>query len=163
MRGAPGHLRGRPGRADQPVRRTARGGAARGRRGRRRDPGRRRAAQELDLGTPIDATPEQSGGRCYFAADGISREARANRDLLARVLGREGLVNYPTEWWHYYGDRYWALATGADRRAVRPGQSACGAEPAGARAAGHATDPAAVDLGAVAANIRCSHRVRPAS
>jgi D-alanyl-D-alanine dipeptidase len=70
--------------------------------------------QELDLGTAIDATPEQSGGRCYFAAEGISREARANRDLLARVLCREGLVNYPTEWWHYsYGDRYWALATGA--------------------------------------------------
>lgn len=70
--------------------------------------------EQLDLGTPIDATPEQSGGRCYFAADEISREARANRDLLARVLRREGLVNYPTEWWHYsYGDRYWALATGA--------------------------------------------------
>jgi D-alanyl-D-alanine dipeptidase len=70
--------------------------------------------QELDLGTAIDATPEQSGGRCYFAADGISREARANRDLLARALCREGLVNYPTEWWHYsYGDRYWAVATGA--------------------------------------------------
>jgi zinc D-Ala-D-Ala dipeptidase len=72
------------------------------------------AGQELDLGTAIDATPEQSGGRCYFAADGISREARANRDLLASVLRREGLVNYPTEWWHYsFGDRYWALATGA--------------------------------------------------
>lgn len=70
--------------------------------------------QELDMGTPIDATPEQSGGRCYFAAEDIGAEARANRDLLARVLGREGLVNYPTEWWHYsYGDRYWALATGA--------------------------------------------------
>jgi D-alanyl-D-alanine dipeptidase len=23
-------------------------------------------------------------------------------------------VNYPTEWWHWsYGDRYWALMTGA--------------------------------------------------
>lgn len=72
------------------------------------------SGRELDLGTAIDATPEQSGGRCYFAADGISREARANRDLLARVLCREGMINYPTEWWHYsYGDRYWALATGA--------------------------------------------------
>ncbi|MEU7872006.1 M15 family metallopeptidase [Dactylosporangium sp. NPDC049140] len=72
------------------------------------------SGRELDLGTAIDATPEASGGRCYFAAEGISREARANRDLLARVLGREGLVNYPTEWWHYsYGDRYWALATDA--------------------------------------------------
>ena len=72
------------------------------------------SGQELDMGTAIDATPEQSGGRCYFAADGISRQARANRDLLCRVLGSEGLVNYPTEWWHYsFGDRYWAVATGA--------------------------------------------------
>jgi D-alanyl-D-alanine dipeptidase len=72
------------------------------------------SGRELEMGTPVDATPEQSGGRCSFAADGISREARANRDLLARVLCWEGLVNYPTEWWHYsYGDRYWAVATGA--------------------------------------------------
>ncbi|WP_433201794.1 M15 family metallopeptidase [Dactylosporangium sp. CS-047395] len=72
------------------------------------------AGVELDLGTAIDATPEASGGRCYFAAEHISAEARANRALLARVLGREGLVNYHTEWWHWsYGDRYWALATGA--------------------------------------------------
>lgn len=77
--------------------------------------------QELDLGTPIDATPEGSGGRCYFAAEGISGEARANRDLLARVLCGEGFVNYPTEWWHYsYGDRYWALATGADAALYGP-------------------------------------------
>ena len=69
---------------------------------------------ELDLGTPIDATPEQSDGRCYFAAAGIGADARAHRDLLARVLGDVGLVNYPTEWWHWsYGDRYWALVTGA--------------------------------------------------
>ncbi|GAA5106778.1 M15 family metallopeptidase [Alloalcanivorax gelatiniphagus] len=69
---------------------------------------------ELDMGTPIDATPEQSDGACYFAADGISADARAHRDLLARVLGGAGLVNYPTEWWHWsFGDRYWALTTGA--------------------------------------------------
>ena len=69
---------------------------------------------ELDLGTPIDATPEQSDGRCYFAALGIGADARAHRELLARVLGGAGLVNYPTEWWHWsYGDRYWALTTGA--------------------------------------------------
>jgi D-alanyl-D-alanine dipeptidase len=69
---------------------------------------------ELDLGTPIDATPEESDGRCWFAADGIGADARAHRDLLARVLGARGLVNYPTEWWHWsFGDRYWALVTGA--------------------------------------------------
>ncbi|HEU4347904.1 MAG TPA: M15 family metallopeptidase [Actinoplanes sp.] len=69
---------------------------------------------ELDMGTPIDATPEQSGGACYFAAEGIDADARTRRELLAKVLGGAGLVNYPTEWWHWsYGDRYWALMTGA--------------------------------------------------
>jgi zinc D-Ala-D-Ala dipeptidase len=69
---------------------------------------------ELDMGTPIDATPEQSDGACFFAAEGIDTDARARRELLAKVLGDAGLVNYPTEWWHWsYGDRYWALMTGA--------------------------------------------------
>jgi zinc D-Ala-D-Ala dipeptidase len=72
------------------------------------------AGRELDLGTPVDATPEQSEGACYFDAPKVSRQARANRELLARVLRGAGLVNYPTEWWHWsYGDRYWALMTGA--------------------------------------------------
>jgi D-alanyl-D-alanine dipeptidase len=72
------------------------------------------AGGELDLGTPIDATPEESGGACYFAAPGLSPAARAHRDLLARVLSAAGLVNYPTEWWHWsYGDSYWAVTTGA--------------------------------------------------
>lgn len=63
----------------------------------------------LDLGTPIDATPEQSNGACFFDAANISREARTNRALLADVLTAAGLVNYPTEWWHWsFGDRYWA-------------------------------------------------------
>jgi len=69
---------------------------------------------ELDLGTPIDATPEASGGRCYFAAPDIPPRARTNRELLAGVLSDVGLLNYPTEWWHWsFGDRYWALLTGA--------------------------------------------------
>jgi D-alanyl-D-alanine dipeptidase len=72
------------------------------------------AGRELDLGTPVDATPEQSEGACYFDAPRVGRQARANRELLARVLRGAGLVNYPTEWWHWsYGDRYWALVTGA--------------------------------------------------
>ncbi len=69
------------------------------------------ASGPLDLGTPIDATPEQSDGACFFAAANISREARTNRELLADVLTSAGFVNYPTEWWHWsYGDRYWAYA-----------------------------------------------------
>ncbi len=81
--------------------------------------------EELDLGTPIDATPEQSDGRCYFAADGIGADARAHRELLAQVLGDAGLVNYPTEWWHWsFGDRYWALVTGAGRAHYGPVRAA---------------------------------------
>ncbi|GAA3811386.1 M15 family metallopeptidase [Streptomyces coacervatus] len=69
---------------------------------------------ELDLGTPMNASPEQSAGACYTGAGNITEEARANRAVLGQALGSAGLVNYPTEWWHWsYGDRYWALMTGA--------------------------------------------------
>lgn len=68
---------------------------------------------ELDLGTAIDATPEESAGACYLDAV-VSAQARRHRDLLVRALTDAGLVGYPTEWWHWsYGDRYWALSTGA--------------------------------------------------
>ncbi|MEE1829502.1 M15 family metallopeptidase [Streptomyces sp. SP17KL33] len=70
--------------------------------------------RELDLGTPMNATPEESAGTCYTDAAGISAQARTHREILGRVLTAAGLVNYPTEWWHWsFGDRYWALATGA--------------------------------------------------
>ncbi|MFE2415922.1 M15 family metallopeptidase [Streptomyces hokutonensis] len=69
--------------------------------------------RELDLGTAMNANPEQSDGACYTDAENITAEARANRTVLGKALGAVGLVNYPTEWWHWsYGDRYWALATG---------------------------------------------------
>ena len=77
--------------------------------------------RELDLGTPVDATPEQSSGACYFDAPLAGRHARANRELLAQVLRGAGLVNYPTEWWHWsYGDRYWALMAGATAAVYGP-------------------------------------------
>jgi zinc D-Ala-D-Ala dipeptidase len=70
--------------------------------------------EPLDMGTPVDATPEQSDGACFFDAGNISAEARGNRDLLAAAMRSAGLVNYPTEWWHWsYGDRYWAHVTGS--------------------------------------------------
>ncbi|MEU7069809.1 M15 family metallopeptidase [Streptomyces narbonensis] len=69
--------------------------------------------RELDLGTRMNAGPEESAGACYTDADTIGAEARAHRELLGSVLGAAGLVNYPTEWWHWsFGDRYWALMTG---------------------------------------------------
>lgn len=76
---------------------------------------------DLDMGTPIDATPEQSAGACYLDARGLRADVRANRRLLAHALGTAGLVNYPTEWWHWsYGDRYWALMTGAPAAVYGP-------------------------------------------
>ncbi|MGW1750777.1 M15 family metallopeptidase [Streptomyces sp. NPDC002092] len=70
--------------------------------------------RELDLGTEMNANPEQSDGACYTDAADITEEARAHRALLGEALTAAGLVNYPTEWWHWsYGDRYWALVTGA--------------------------------------------------
>ncbi|MCO1598679.1 M15 family metallopeptidase [Micromonospora sp. RHAY321] len=69
---------------------------------------------ELDLGTAVDATPEDSAEACFTAAPTIGATARRHRQLMAEALGGVGLVNYPTEWWHWsYGDRYWALTTGA--------------------------------------------------
>ncbi|MGA4843443.1 M15 family metallopeptidase [Streptomyces sp. G45] len=76
-----------------------------------------------DMGTPVNASPEESAGACYTHADGIGAEARENRRLLGAVLTDAGLVNYPTEWWHWsYGDRYWALATGAEHALYGPWQ-----------------------------------------
>jgi D-alanyl-D-alanine dipeptidase len=68
---------------------------------------------ELDMGTRIDATPEASGNACFTAATNIPPAAVHNRRLLADALRSAGLVNYPTEWWHWsYGDRYWAFVCG---------------------------------------------------
>ena len=70
--------------------------------------------RERDMGTAMNATPEESAGGCYTQADNIGDEARADREVLGAALTAAGLVNYPTEWWHWsYGDRYWALETGA--------------------------------------------------
>ncbi len=77
--------------------------------------------RRLDLGTEIDATPEESDGQCFFDAPGLSVPVRARRALLADALGGAGLVNYPTEWWHWsYGDRYWALTAGAPAACYGP-------------------------------------------
>ncbi|WP_407835181.1 M15 family metallopeptidase [Streptomyces sp. DSM 116496] len=69
---------------------------------------------ELDFGTELNVSPEESGLACYTEAAQISELARQHRRILAAALVAAGLVNYPTEWWHWsYGDRYWAHATQA--------------------------------------------------
>ncbi|THA26158.1 hypothetical protein E4198_16985 [Streptomyces sp. RKND-216] len=81
--------------------------------------------RELDLGAPVNASPEKSTGGCCTAAGNISPEARALRAVPGTALEGAGFVNYPTGWWHWsYGDRYWALHTGAAAACygpVRPG------------------------------------------
>ncbi|WP_370132447.1 M15 family metallopeptidase [Streptacidiphilus sp. EB103A] len=68
---------------------------------------------EVDMGTRMNASPEESDGACYTQAPTIPAQAQANRAELGRALSAAGLVNYPTEWWHWsFGDRYWALMTG---------------------------------------------------
>ncbi|GGM20352.1 D-alanyl-D-alanine dipeptidase [Micromonospora sonchi] len=80
-----------------------------------------RDGAELDMGTVVDATPEASRNACFTAASSISTLARRHRRILVTALTGAGLVNYPTEWWHWsYGDRYWALLTGAPQTRYGP-------------------------------------------
>lgn len=74
----------------------------------------------LDLGCPLDATPEDSGGRCATAAP-VPPAARALRTALGDAMTAAGFVNYPTEWWHWsHGDRFWALHVGAPAACYGP-------------------------------------------
>ncbi|WP_052488930.1 M15 family metallopeptidase [Streptomyces sp. 150FB] len=78
---------------------------------------------ELDMGGAVNGHRTGDEASCPMAAGGLSATARRNRALLAEVLGAAGagLVNYPTEWWHWsYGDRYWALMTGAPAAVYGP-------------------------------------------
>ena len=122
LRRAPRHLARRPAPADQPVRRAGRRRPARRRRGRRPHPGRRlrRRARprHADRRDPRAVATAPATSPRPASAPTPARTATCSPG----VLSAAGLVNYPTEWWHWsYGDRYWALATGADRRALRPG------------------------------------------
>ena len=67
------------------------------------------SGKEIDMGTRLNADPEESNNACFTLAVNISDEAKTNRQLLINTMSKSGFVNYPTEWWHWsYGDRYWA-------------------------------------------------------
>ncbi|MFC7242003.1 M15 family metallopeptidase [Catellatospora aurea] len=86
---------------------------------------------ELDMGTAVNASPLASADACFTASPHVSATAREHRDALSLALSGVGMVNYPTEWWHWsYGDRYWALQTRAVQTRYGPVASA-GAEQAG--------------------------------
>lgn len=68
------------------------------------------SGQELDMGTAMNANPEDSDNACFTDATNISPTAREHRTVLTTVMTDAGFVNYRTEWWHFsLGDRYWAL------------------------------------------------------
>ena len=67
----------------------------------------------LDFTSPFDLL---DNAQAAFDAEGLSDEARRNRELLRCVLEPTGLTNYADEWWHWsYGDNGWALRVGADK------------------------------------------------
>lgn len=67
------------------------------------------AGVELNMGVPVNASPEESNNRCYTLASDISDQAKANRQLLINAMSSVGFVNFPSEFWHWsYGDKYWA-------------------------------------------------------
>ncbi|MFJ7416232.1 M15 family metallopeptidase [Streptomyces sp. NPDC098077] len=69
--------------------------------------------RELDMGTAINTTPEDSDGACFADAANITASAKANRAVLTTAMAAAGLQVYPFEWWHFsLGDRYWALMQG---------------------------------------------------
>lgn len=76
--------------------------------------------QELDMGSEINDTPESSDGRCYTDAS-LPEHAAKNRKIMTDALHEVGMVNYPSEWWHWsYGEQYWAWKVGAERTLYSP-------------------------------------------
>ena len=70
--------------------------------------------QPLEMGIhPRDCLEKDDGSLSQTNSTIISPEAKANRDIMNKVLEAVGFVNYPTEYWHWsYGDRYWAYQLG---------------------------------------------------
>lgn len=80
-----------------------------------------KTGEELDMGTRVNASPEESRGRCYTDSTDLSAAAREHRMMFGNALRAVGLVNYPTEWWHWsFGDRYWATVTGVPTACYGP-------------------------------------------
>jgi hypothetical protein len=69
---------------------------------------------ELDMGTEVNASPEASRNACFTDTRSIPAHARRNRAVLVEALTAAGMVNYPTEWWH------WSTATAIGRTRPEP-------------------------------------------
>lgn len=66
--------------------------------------------KEFDMGGKVRGF----GSEAEFDSTEISDIAKENRQILKTALEKVGLINYPSEWWHYsFGDRLWAKLTGS--------------------------------------------------
>lgn len=66
---------------------------------------------EYDMGTAV----QEFNVKTETAYADLPQTVKDNRQLLKSVLEQVGLINYPSEWWHFsYGDRLWAEITGRD-------------------------------------------------
>ncbi|MFI8195247.1 M15 family metallopeptidase [Streptomyces sp. NPDC085942] len=59
--------------------------------------------RELDMGTAMNATPEDNDGACFAGATNLAAAAKANRPVLTTAMTDAGLQPYPFEWWHALG------------------------------------------------------------
>ena len=57
----------------------------------------RAGGKELDMGTPFDFFSPKS----WPSDKSVSKEAQANRALLAQAMGKRGFMGYDKEWWHF--------------------------------------------------------------
>jgi D-alanyl-D-alanine dipeptidase len=69
--------------------------------------------KELDMTSPYKWRTPKARAVAATYAEGISAEARKNRELLIKVMTKAGFTNYAGEWWHWsYGDSCWAWRLG---------------------------------------------------
>ncbi len=67
------------------------------------------AGIEYDMGGAVRGFDDTAEFDCPH----ISEAAKQNRNILRDALTKVGLINYPSEWWHYsFGDRLWAKLSG---------------------------------------------------
>ena len=67
------------------------------------------SGEEFDMGTKMHEFNEFT----KTETAGLKPDVIRNRKILKDALEKEGLINYPAEWWHFsYGDHQWAYLAG---------------------------------------------------
>jgi len=72
---------------------------------------------ELDMGCEMQAFCDTTKTLSTL----ITESQAKNRRILCEALQHQGVINYPSEWWHFsYGDRLWAILTGRQKTLYAP-------------------------------------------